>query len=507
MNMRKILLCLTLLSCFTLTAYAEGFSEDFNSYNYTEVYNSEALTVTFDGYPDTALKASNKYIINGPGGIVYGDDEAYTANAAENIFCYTKIDEGVATPVFGGLNNGWKGYYSHPQTSSDSKGGANAEMNQYNRRLAVVALKGEPVLQMNPANSSSTYSVYAKDDMEFYNNTKWSTDVYINNIGESGYHKMSLTNGQINQIVPFTYVESFDNGRVIIADVVKFDDSKVYCFDEEAFEYTKKTWYTVEITLKATEDNTLCAVVIKDRESKEVLFSEQDIALNAKVNENIDGMGYGAYGKKNSDETKVYIDNISVEKVDLVATLATTREAAINGKGNVAIKFNSEYVDESVNEENISLYCGETPVEGYKVSTLTQNRVKIDLPVLKPATVYTIRVNGVMGKNGIESVCEVPFKTTCFSTLSNGKISGTDVTFKLKNNSAESETAYIVAVCENDEDMVENVYFKKLTLTSGDNECSFESIVSDTTAAVYLYVVDDLMGGVSPLSDFVKINN
>ena len=81
------------------------------------------------------------------------------------------------------------------------------------------------------------------------------------------------------------------------------------------------------------------------------------------------------------------------------------------------------------------------------------------------------------------------------------------MTFKLKNNSAESETAYIVAVCENDEDMVENVYFKKLTLTSGDNECSFESIVSDTTAAVYLYVVDDLMGGVSPLSDFVKINN
>ena len=505
--MRKLVLCLSLLCCFAMTVYAEGYSEDFSGYNYKEVYNSEALTVSLEGYSDAALKASNKYIINGPGGIVYGDSESYTANAAENIFCYTKTGEGTAMPVFGGLNNGWKGYYSHPQTSLDSKGGASAEMNQYNRRLAVVAVKGEPVLQLNPASTSSTYSVYADDDVEFYNNTKWSTDVYIANIGENSYQKISLTKGQINQIVPFTYVESFDNGRIIVADVVRFDNSKAYCFEEEAFEYAKKKWYTVEITLKAMEDDTVCAVVIKDRESGEVLYSKQEVPLNAKVNVDIDGMGYGAYSKKNSEETKVYIDNISVEKVDLVATLATTREAAINGKGNIAIKFNSEYVDESINDTNIKVYCGETLVEGYKVSKLSQNRVKIDLPVLEPATVYTVRVDGVVGKNGIVSVCEVPFKTVPCSSVSNAAISGTDVTFKLKNNSAESEYAYIMAVCENDEDMLENVYYKKFVMTSGDNECSFEDIVSDTTKSVYLYVVNDLFGGVNPLSDFEKINN
>ena len=191
----------------------------------------------------------------------------------------------------------------------------------------------------------------------------------------------------------------------------------------------------------------------------------------------------------------------------LFSVVFSTSDAPINGKGNIAIKFNSGYVKDSINETNIKVYCGETPVEGYSVATLTQNRVKINLPVLKPSTVYTVRVNGVVGNNGIVSVCEIPFKTVCLATLSNGAISGTDVTFKLKNNSAESETVFVVAVCENAENMIEDVYYKRLAVASGNNDCLFNDIVSDTTAGVYLYVVNDLLSGVNPLSDFVKINN
>ena len=521
--MRKLVISLILLSCIAFTAHAEGYLEDFNGYNYTAVYNSVKSEILY-GKKQATLKASQKYIINGPGGIDYGDSETFTANAAENIFCYTRTgdyeekDENGNTieirpalkPVFGGLNNGWRGYYSHPQTSLDSTGGATAELNEYNRRLAVVELKSEPVLKMNPAKNSSvsTGSVYANDDMEFYNNTKWSTDVYINNISRGGYHKIALNKGEIGEIAELKSKSISDYTKTIVAEAIKFDDKNAYCFSEEAFQYTKKKWYTVEIVLKSVESGTLCTVVIKDRETKEILYSNKDYALDEKLNEDIDGMGYVAYTSKeeNNTDTVVYIDNISVDKMDLSAALVSSREAAINGKGNIAIKFNSSYAKDSVNDTNIKLYCGKTLVEGYSVATLSQNRVKISLPVLEPATVYTLRVDGVIGEYGVIPAFDVPFKTiSCFS-MDSPEISGADISFNLKNNSAEEKSAYIMAVCENDEDMIENVYYKKLVMASGDNPLFFENIVSDTTKSVYIYVVDDISGEVKPLSDFAKIN-
>ena len=147
--MKKTILVLMGLLLFSLTVNAEDqYVEDFEGYNYNAIYNAEALTVSYEGVADVTLTESSSYIINGLGGILYSEEEAYTANAAENIFCYTKTGEGTATAVFGGLQNGWHGMYSNPPTSLDSKGGASGELNQYNRRLAVVPLSGNSVLKI-----------------------------------------------------------------------------------------------------------------------------------------------------------------------------------------------------------------------------------------------------------------------------------------------------------------------------------------------------------------------
>lgn len=507
--MKKLIFLLSCLCCFSFNAYADDiYIEDFNNYNHSAIYNSEALTVSFDGYPDASLSASNGYIINGAGGI-YAEDKAYNANAAENIFCYAKTGEGTAKLVFGGLKNGWRGLYSHPPTSLDSKGGASAELNQYNRRLAVVSFQNNAVLKMNPAKNGyvSTFSVYANDNLEFHENTKWTTDVYIENIGVNGYYSMSLAKGKLNEIKPFEPVTTVEHGRELIYDILKFADGTAYCFDEVALKYDEAKWYTIETILKSSENNLLCSVLIKDKITGDVLYSKENISVNAKLNEDITGLGYCAYTSKNSEATCVYLDNISIEKIDLYATIATNRDIGINGKSNIAIKFNSEYIVESINDSTIKVYCGDTQIEGCKISTLSQNRVKIDLPVLRPATNYTIRVNGVIGKNGVEAKCEVPFKTVCCATLSNDSISGENISFKLKNNSVENVTAYVVAVCENDGNMIDGFHYKKIILEPEEQlSLEFTEIVSEDSANIYLYVIDDLTTSITPLSDFVKIN-
>jgi len=507
--MRKMILLLCCLWCFSLTTYAdEGYVEDFSRYNHTAIYNSEDLTISYDGYPDASLTSNREYIINGAGGI-YAENEVYNANAAENLYCYAKTGDGAAKLVFGGLNNGWRGFYSHPPTSMNGQGGAGGELNKYNRRLAVVDFQGNNVLQMSNTKSEyvPTYSVYAKDDVEFYENTKWSTDVYIENYGVNGYFSMSLTKGQINKVIPFQAVSSVANGRDSVNDVLKFIDGKVYCFDEEAMAYDKAKWYTVETMLKSSEDNLLCTVSIKDKGTGAVLYSKDNISLNAKLNEDITGLGYCTYTPKNSEASSVYIDNISIEKIDFYATIATTREISINGRGNVAIKFNSEYIGDSINDSTIKVYCGDTQIEGCGVSTLTQNRVKIDLPTLKPATEYTIRVNGVMGRDGIEAKCEVPFKTVPYAKLSNASISGENLSFKLKNNSAGTVTAYVSAVCENDNDMIVDFHYKKVELEpEQESQIKFTEIASENSSNIYLYVTDDLSTNITPFSDSLKIS-
>ena len=511
--MKKLIITIiALLAACTMVCRAEdaGYEENFESYNYDAIYNSEDMAVSY-GDKTANISPSQNYIINGVGGI-YQDGQVYTANAAENIYCYAKTGEGTGTLAFGGLNNGWHGIYSHPPNTLDCKGGASGELNQYNRRLAVMPLQGNKVLKMNPAKNDyiSTYCIYANDSATFYEHTKWSTDVYIDNIAQGGYCSIYLSKGKMNAARPLEYVGSVENGRELLFDIIKFSENNdIYFLEEKKAIYEFKKWYNVEISLDKTEIGTMCSVIITDKQTGSSLYDSGKIPLDFKIENEKCGMGYTAYTNIKSNATDVYIDNIAIEKIEFYATLASTREVNINAKGNVAIKFNSEYVSDSISTDSVKVYLGEEEIDGVSVSLLSQNRVKISLPKLEPAQEYTIVVNNVLGQNGIYADCKIPFRTVSLVTANNISVSGENISFKLNNNSLDDIEVTMFAIGEDENAMIETAVYKRISISKETAVTeTLLGVVSANVKNVHLYVIDGFLGRVNPISDDItlKIN-
>lgn len=508
--MKKFVVILGSLLMAASTVYAAdntSYKEDFESYNYNAVYNSEDMTVSYDG-KTANIVSSQKYIVNCAGGI-YESDEAYTANAAENIYAYAKTGDGEGTLVFGGLNNEWHGRYSHPPNTLDCKGGANGELNQYNRRLAVVSLQGNKVLGMNPAQNDyvSTYCIYANDNEKFYEHTKWSTDVYITNISASGYLNIYLSKGALNAPKPFEYLGGTADGRDLLFDILRFSEqNEIYFLGEAKAQYEPKKWYHIEVNLDSYSDNTVCNVRIEDKQTGGVLFESEKTELNFVVNNDKCGIGYNAYTAAKSAATEVYIDNVEIEPLEFYAVIASTRDVSINAKGNTAIRFNSEYVDDSISKDTIKVYLNEVEVEGVSLSLLSQNRVRITLPKLEAAQEYTIVVKNVLGQNGIYADCRIPFRTVSLVTTSNASLNGEDLSVKLTNNSLDDIEVTVVAIGENDNSMLQtNVYrrvgiAKEATVTE-----TLTGVAGVDVKSVYIYVVNSLSGAISPVSDNIVL--
>lgn len=498
-----------LLAGFALaasTAYASDnqYFEDFESYNCSAVYNSEDLTLSYPGYPDSSLTSSNRFIINGKGGI-YSDDTAYTANAAENIYCYAKTGDGTATLVFGGLDNGWHGAFSHPSTEMNSLGGAGGELNEWNRRLAVVPVSGNQVLQLNPTNSEyvNTYCIYANDNIEFYDHTQWSTDVYIDSMYSGGYFDIVLSSGEMSKIQPFVYLPSTANGRSEILDFIKFnDDGTISCMGEQVSEYKKKTWYTVGISIDKNDESTQFNFKLIDKSSGECVYESGNTDLSFSLDGEAVGIGYTAYTLKGSSISNIHIDNIAFNKVEFYAVNTSTRDISINGKGNVAIKFNSEYDSDTINNDTIKVFLKDEEIPA-EISLLSQNRVKVSLPVLKPSQEYKIVVDGVQGLNGISAKCEIPFKTVSSAAVNSASIDGKNVSVTVKNNSTEQLDATVVAVCEDKNGVAKKVTYMPIVFTGeGQQTQEFTDIINDDTDNVYVYIISGFSRGIQPISDF-----
>ena len=508
--MKKVVIVFFGLFLAYLNVYASDntiYSEDFERYSCNAVYNSENMTVSYNG-KTADISSSQSLIINGPGGI-YAENEAYTANAAENIYCYAKTGEGEGKLVFGGLGNGWHGRYSHPPNTLDGKGGATSELNLHNRRLAVIPFQGNKVLSMNPAKNdyASTYCIYANDDENFYEHTKWSTDVYISGMGDKGYYSIYLSKGALNAPRPFEYLSGVNDGRDEIFDILKFSPGNEISFlGETTSEYEFKKWYHIEINIDKDASNAACSVRIENKQTGDVIFESGKTALDFTFDNDKCGIGYNAYTHSKGAATEVYIDNITVEPIEFYAVLAGTRDVSINAKGNTAIKFNSEYVEDSISVDTVKVFLGEVEVEGISVSLLSQNRVKIGLPKLEPAKEYIIVVKNVLGKNGIYADCRIPFKTVSLVTASNAGISDKNLSVKLNNNSTDDITVTVLVTGENDNEMIETAVYKRINIAKDTAVTEVISgIMTDKVKNVHVYVLDGLTGYVNPISDDIVL--
>ena len=196
--------------------------------------------------------------------------------------------------MFGGLNNGWHGAYSHPPTSLNCQGGAGGELNPWNRKLAVVSVSGNKVLQMNPNDNGyvNTYSIYANDDVDFYEHSRWSTDVYIDNAYSGGYFDIVLSTGKMSAIQPLAYLPSIANGRLEILDFIKFhDDGTIFCLEEAVTTYQKKTWYTVELSIDQNEGGPQFNFRLIQKSYGECLFETGETDLPFSIEDDAAGIG------------------------------------------------------------------------------------------------------------------------------------------------------------------------------------------------------------------------
>lgn len=485
-----------LLSFVPIAVSADGeiTAEDFEKYSITEKYDtSRKFTITYPGQTN-AEDVTTNWLINAPGGIYTGAD-AYEGNAAENIIAYSEQADGTLLCVPGGLNNGWHGAYNYPMNTMTG-GGADSHLNQFNRRCAVVKNGANKALQLESATSQyvSTAAWYSYDEIVFSGPIVWQSDVLVENVAKNGTFAMSFTHGKYSVPEPFIY-PSRTCGRRDITEIISFvPGGKIMIFGAEAGDWESGKYYTVKVSVDADAQPPKVTVNIKERESGTAVAEVQTTELGFDFSEKTGVDYYVNTQKADAYSTKVLIDNIDIRKL-VFAGKITANSVAINGKGVCRIDFGDNIDVATLTDENVTVYKGDTKIEGTSVSRLNPTAARLALPELEPQTEYRVVIKGVANIAGIAADCTAYFRTKDLVTASNVKKTADGVSFTAANNSAHDIAVTAVVLKMSDGKILSGVYYKRLNISAGGkvNE-TVTGMADGENSETVLYIIDS-MGG------------
>lgn len=502
--------CMAAVSCIGASAAETVITEDdFEQYSVTAVYKDTNLTVSMEGQNDATLTGS--YIVNGPGSIY---DEDYEGNAAQNLITYARTGDTTAVAVPGGLGNGWQGRYSHPMSYLQGGGGAESDYNQYNRRCSVIQKGSDKVLSIVPARSSyiSTFSLYAYDSIDYSKDIKWSSVIRVDQMSDGGMASLALSKGKMNDAVLFTNT-SRECGRTEVMDLVWFgsDDMIYVAGDEQIGSYSKNTYYQADIYIPADKTKGI-QLTISDMQGEPVAektFDDSVFSFSGTV-----GVEYYAYTVQSAaTTTNFYVDKMSLSHITLDGAVTSDEKVRIDGTGETEIMFDSDIDFGTVNADTVQVFDGGTLVEGveYTQPEAGNNRlIKLYYPSLKPASVYTIVINGVTGTNGIVSKCETKFTTMDLITVSDTAASPDGVKFAVTNNSNE-KASVVAIVCQMRDSgpFDNNIYYKLVSLEPQESDKPVEFLFTydtDLPTSYDMYFIDGFDCGFHALAPKISVN-
>lgn len=484
-------------------------NENFESYNLTAVYGEGKLTVNYPGADPTTIAAGQGAIVNAPGGTVYTEkSKQFEGNAAENILSYAKTSDTEVLAVPGGLNNGWRGRYSHPMTITNGQGGADSQIRWSTRRLAVVADGENKALRLNPAKNSyvSTWSDYAYESIDLATPIMWESSVRADRVTSNGSVVMGVSTGSIKTALPLEY-PGYLGGREETENIISFTpDNDLLIGGEKAFSYESGQYYNISAVIDATRGKTVCSVVVKDAAGRDIL-AQKKFELKIKHKGNI-GVFYTANTDMNADkETSATVDNIVISKINFDAVLKSANDAALDG-GECVIEFSEPFAAETVNNSTIKVLDNNKELDGTAVTAEGEKQVRIKLPSLEPSKYYSIKIDGVENKSGLVSACEVLFRSKDRVSDSSAVFDGSGVTFKLKNNTVQDCTLTVLAVFMKDKKIVnDGVCYRKVTVEGGKiNPISIDvpTEIRDADTVMLCYIDD--IGHFTAVAPFKKIS-
>ena len=262
----------------------------------------------------------------------------------------------------------------------------------------------------------------------------------------------------------------------------------------ETADYTEKTFYTVSLFVDRTADTPVYRLSIKERETEtEIVSSELDFDEF-----DFSGVDYYAYTPKGATKpTEAFVDNIRVEKVVFDAEITSTALVNINGKGRSLVTFSDVFIEETVNTDNIKVYCPDgTQLEGVTLQIQKNKQsVIVIYPELEPSSVYRLVIKGVISQNNIAADCERSFTTSDIASFSSAAKTQTGVSFGVKNNSNYETSVTVIAAGFKDGKIVSGgVYYKKVTIAGGKtvNDEFTEMEFTETPDEIRIYAVDNI---------------
>ncbi len=483
-------------------------SESFDTYSLATVYSEGATTVKYPGYDDTTISAGQGMVVNAPGGTVYTEkNKQFEGNAAENILSYAKTGTAEVLALPGGLNNGWRGRYSHPMTITNGQGGADSSIRWSQRRLAVVKDGDGQALRLNPAKNSyvATWSDYAYENIDLKTPIMWESSVRADSMESGGSMVMGVGTGTIKAAAPLEY-PGYLGGREEVENIISFTPEGSLLIDgENVLAYENGVYYKITVIIDATGENTVCSVVVRDAAGKNTL-AQKKFSLQIKHKELVN-VFYTANTVMNAEkETSVTIDNIAISKLVFDAVLRSASDAALDG-GECVIEFSEDFAEETVNGSTVRVFDGERELDGVTVAADGTNRVRIKLPPVEPSKYYSVKIDGVENLSGLVSSCEVLFRSRDRISDSPVVFDGSGVSVKLRNNTADDCTVTVLAVFMKDKKIMNNgVNYRRVTVRRGKNTEEVVFGLPDELSgadSVTLCYIDD-MGHFTAVAPFRK---
>lgn len=502
MKIKSILIftLLIILSLSQVICFADGvteFSENFDSFTLTEIYDDPAKP--------TGSKIINAHPKDGNyegklGDIVVypnGEESAYEGNMANNLFVY----DYQKNKIYGGME-GWTGHYE----------GSSGEYNPHNRRLTVRTLSKitNPALFFEPSKTTTSgVSSFAKDDIDFsglsvleFDVASTGTTTTSKACDDYAIFSLNLTKNVVTSAVEYekiiTPVEFITKSDATSAK------GRIKIFGEEKADfnftsvYSSVKWYHIKYVVDNSDDEAYHYVTVS---------LGDDIVAQSKPTK-IEGFfddtsSYGIMYSANAVAEKIAprwsLDNISFKKA--TAMKVVNEETVISTKYPlVAPEINVEFDMDLSNDVTGVVTVFDN--KGEKVEALaTPNGKTLTIkPVsLLPLSTYRIEIKNLPYSNGMYFNKSLSIKTQGTMIVTDGEKSADSVTVNLKNNLPTINNAIVIMTVTKDNMNVSGgIYYEKISVeASGPKTVVFENIelkdnISLSDAKVNIFIIDDI---------------
>lgn len=486
--------CAAALMMQCAAAFAEPtdeFSNDFESYNLTEIYDGSYLT---NARPADGDYSNTKVYPN-------GEASVYEGNAANNLW----IPDANGNRVYGGLE-GYVGSY----TPADP----NAKYyNQYNRRLSVVVdPNGEnQALQLVPRKQDKTTSSFGREDVNLDGVTVWDTDLCVAAQAPEVFN-MSLTknpkdaseNGYCTyedkiDVISFDYNLGDTNASGTTVNIrfmgEKFGETTV-CTDYK----NRIVYFTLRYVLDRSGDTPVHYAVILNGD--EVVYSTGAKELNDEsgffADEGIYGILYSLTAKTGDVQSKVLIDNMAFGKAERPEIV--NREEVENRGYNSGDSIDIEFLKpvENMKKDNIRLETLDGEQKKFTLSA-SGSTVSISSDEIEPQTPYRVVIENFLSENKVYFSDELIVHGADRITLTDGTKKVADgkanISFCAHNNTDEQINGIAVLAVTDGSNIVRGgIYLKKFSLGAGAEQTATAENVSFPSAdgKVRVYLIDDM---------------